>query len=157
MSVKIPMIIFYLGTRLKYGFCKNLLRYQWTSDKLNTFVLTFFPNQHWSGQKVRQKVFNWSEVHLYRSNFLQNPYFSYNFNLLPTKFGPLNLLIVQSYASLYDLCYVIAMLLFFKYSLCMRQKKPAKSLNSTLSMMDNIFWDIKSNLSGNIPNYRKPM
>ena len=27
------------------------------------------------GQKVRKKVFNWSEVHLYRSN-LQNPYFS---------------------------------------------------------------------------------
>ena len=24
------------------------------------------------GQKVRKKVFNWSEVHLYRSNFLQN-------------------------------------------------------------------------------------
>ena len=25
---------------------------------------------------VRTKGFNWSEVHLYRSNFLQNPYFS---------------------------------------------------------------------------------
>ena len=59
--------------------------------------------------------------------------------------------------SLYDLCYVIAVLLFFKYSLYMRQKEPTKSLNSTLSMMDNIFWDIKPNLSGNIPNYRKPM
>jgi hypothetical protein len=28
---------------------------------------------------VRKKVFNWSEVHLYRSNFLQNPYFRCNF------------------------------------------------------------------------------
>ena len=27
-------------------------------------------------QKVRKKVFNWSEVHLYWSNFLQDPYFS---------------------------------------------------------------------------------
>ena len=27
-------------------------------------------------KKVRTKEFNWSEVHLYRSNFLQNPYFS---------------------------------------------------------------------------------
>ena len=25
---------------------------------------------------MKTKVFNWSEVHLYRSNFLQNPYFS---------------------------------------------------------------------------------
>ena len=30
-----------------------------------------------TGQKVRKKVFNWSEVHLYQSNFLQNPYFNY--------------------------------------------------------------------------------
>ena len=29
----------------------------------------------WDSQKVRKTVFNWSEVHLYRSNFLQNPYF----------------------------------------------------------------------------------
>ena len=27
-------------------------------------------------KKVRTKVFNWSEVHLYQSNFLQNPYFN---------------------------------------------------------------------------------
>ena len=27
-----------------------------------------------TSQKVRKKVFNWSEVHLYHSNFLQNPY-----------------------------------------------------------------------------------
>ena len=54
---------------LKYGFCQKLLRYKWTSDQLDTFFLTF---QHWSGQKV----FKCSEVHLYRSNFLQNPYFS---------------------------------------------------------------------------------
>ena len=30
-----------------------------------------------TSQKVRKKVFNWSEVDLYRSNFLQNPYFKY--------------------------------------------------------------------------------
>ena len=35
----------------------------------------------WSGKKRRTKVFNWSEVHFYRSNFLQNPYFS-NYRLL---------------------------------------------------------------------------
>ena len=33
-------------------------------------------DQCWSGQKVRKKVFNWSEVHFYQTNFLQNPYFS---------------------------------------------------------------------------------
>ena len=30
-------------------------------------VPRFFPNQHWSGKKRRTKVFNWSEVHFYRS------------------------------------------------------------------------------------------
>ena len=33
----------------------------------------------WSGKKVRTKVFNLSEVHLYRGNFLQNPHFSKRF------------------------------------------------------------------------------
>ena len=28
-----------------------------------------------TSQKVRKKLFNWSEIHLYHSNFLQNPYF----------------------------------------------------------------------------------
>ena len=27
-------------------------------------------------EKTEEKMFNWSEVHLYRSNFLQNPYFN---------------------------------------------------------------------------------
>ena len=57
---------------LNYGFCKKLLRYKWTSDQLNPFVLSFFSR---SGKKVRTKGFNWSEVHSYESNFLQNPYF----------------------------------------------------------------------------------
>ena len=57
---------------LKHGFCKEFLRYKWTSDQLNTF----WPDQCWSGQTVRKNVFNWSEVHLYRCNFLQNPYFN---------------------------------------------------------------------------------
>ena len=30
---------------LKYGFHKKLLWYKWTSDKLNTFFLTFWPDQ----------------------------------------------------------------------------------------------------------------
>jgi hypothetical protein len=33
---------------LKYGFCKKLLWYKWTSDQLNTFFLTFRPDQCWS-------------------------------------------------------------------------------------------------------------
>ena len=44
--------------QLKYGFCKK-----------------FCPDQCRPGKNVRTKVFNWSEVHLYPSNFLQNPYF----------------------------------------------------------------------------------
>ena len=64
-----------IGKQLKYGFCKKLLRYKWTSDQLTTFVLTWLVCCVTS-QKVRKKVFNWSEVHLYRSNFLQNPYFN---------------------------------------------------------------------------------
>ena len=55
--------------KLKYGFFKKLIWYKWTSDQLNTFILTFCPDQHWSGQKVRKKVVNWSDVHLYLSNF----------------------------------------------------------------------------------------
>ena len=33
---------------LKCRFCKKLLWYKWNSDQLNTFVLTFFPDQCWS-------------------------------------------------------------------------------------------------------------
>ena len=36
----------------------------------------FGTNEPLTSQKVRKKVFNWSEVHLYRCNFLQNPYFN---------------------------------------------------------------------------------
>ena len=60
---------------VKYGFCKKLLRYKWTSDHLNTFFFKIGKEQV-SLPILRKKVFNWSEVHLYRSNFLQNPYFS---------------------------------------------------------------------------------
>ena len=35
-----------------------------------------------TSQKVRKKVFNWSEVNLYQSNFLQNPHFSCNPEIL---------------------------------------------------------------------------
>ena len=49
-------------------------------EKKNSFQqlvshLTRDLSQHWSRKKVMKKVFNWSEVHWYRSNFLQNPYF----------------------------------------------------------------------------------
>ena len=53
------------GILSKYGFLKKLFPYKWTSDQLNTFFLTSFQistDQHLSGKKV----FNWSEVHLYR-------------------------------------------------------------------------------------------
>ena len=66
------VIISILMHWLKYGFCKKLLRYKCTSDQLNTFFLTVCTANQ---SKVWKKVFNWSEVHLYRSNFLQNPYF----------------------------------------------------------------------------------
>ena len=42
-----------LRSSLKYGFCKKLLQYKWTSDQLNTFVLTFFPDQHFLKNQVR--------------------------------------------------------------------------------------------------------
>ena len=38
--------------------------------------MNLWPVEQQTSQKVRIKVFNWSKVHLYRSNFLQNPYFS---------------------------------------------------------------------------------
>ena len=64
------------GTLLKYGFCKKLLWYKWTYDQSNTFFLTFWLVTQQTSQKERKKVCNWSEIHLYRSNFLQNPYFN---------------------------------------------------------------------------------
>ena len=38
-------LLFYFNNRLKYGFCKKLLRY-YNEPLLNTFFLTFFPDQH---------------------------------------------------------------------------------------------------------------
>ena len=43
------------------------------TDQITLFS-SLFVQRSW--KKVRTKVFNWSEVHLYRSNFLQNPYFN---------------------------------------------------------------------------------
>jgi hypothetical protein len=40
----------------------------------NVNIMTVFEQQ--TSQKVRKKVFNWSEVHLYQSNLLKNPYFN---------------------------------------------------------------------------------
>ena len=41
-------------------------------------VCFLFALTSWTLFSSRTKVFNWSEVHLYRNNFLQNPYFSKN-------------------------------------------------------------------------------
>ena len=42
--------------------------------------MAFLENMNFTKQqnqsKSEEKMFNWSEVHLYRSNFLQNPYFN---------------------------------------------------------------------------------
>ena len=46
-----------IGKQLKYGFCKKLLWYKWTSNQLNTFFLTWLVSCVTS-QKVRKKVFN---------------------------------------------------------------------------------------------------
>ena len=54
-----------------------------TNETLTSWTLLpslFFQistDQHWSGRKVRTKVFKWSEFHLCRSNFLRNPHFRY--------------------------------------------------------------------------------
>ena len=54
-------------SQLKYGFCKKSLRKNAT---LTTWTLSsFFPDQHWSGKKVRKKVFNWSELHFSEVTF----------------------------------------------------------------------------------------
>ena len=42
-----------------------------TSEQLSIFSSLF----DWFCY-VHKKMFNWSEVHLYQSNFLQNPYFN---------------------------------------------------------------------------------
>ena len=54
--------------------------------QLNTFFLTVWPvccahtaTQHTqqTGQKIKEKSVQLAEVHLYRIQFLQNPYFSH--------------------------------------------------------------------------------
>ena len=46
----------------------------WILKEVTLVQMKFWPVDHWSSQKVKKKVFNWSEVHLYQSNFFQNPY-----------------------------------------------------------------------------------
>ena len=55
-----------------YGFSRISVNVYQNMD----FERSYFgkSDQCWSGKKVRTKVFNWSEVHLYWSNFLQNPF-----------------------------------------------------------------------------------
>ena len=56
--------------------------------------MTFKSVQIWG--KMKKKGFNWSEDHLYRSNFLQNPYlgpFDYRSNFLQNPYlGPFDFL-----------------------------------------------------------------
>ena len=72
---------------LKYGFCKKFLLSECNSDQLNIswpFLSSLLggcnskatPNPPKSDDKNGQEMFNWSELHSERSNFLQNPYFS---------------------------------------------------------------------------------
>ena len=78
---------------LKYRFCKKLLRYKWNSDQLNTFGSLFSKSvliQCWFSsdlEKNKPKVCNWSEFHLNRSYFLQNPYFKKLNHSFYRKFG----------------------------------------------------------------------
>ena len=47
-----------------------------TSIEMNLWPVEHFCFPFWIWKKGGTKVFNWSEVHFYRSNFLQNPYFT---------------------------------------------------------------------------------
>ena len=78
---------FYFTRVLMYGFCKKLLLSECNSDQLNIswpFLSSLLggcnskatANPHKSDDKNCQEMFNWSELHSERSNFLQNPYFS---------------------------------------------------------------------------------
>ena len=79
-----PKIALFQQKFLHHLLSTNWLKYLRTNEPLTSW--TVFPSlfgrftvhtQHTQqfGQKVRKKVFNWSDVHLYHSNFLQNPYF----------------------------------------------------------------------------------
>ena len=60
---------------LKYRICKKLLLYKWTSEQLNIFSSKL----DWglcANLILMKKVFNYSEVHSWRSNFFKNKYFS---------------------------------------------------------------------------------
>ena len=52
----------------------SFVPYTWNMDFIRSYFGTNEPVLIW--KKVRTKAFNWSEVHLYRSDFLQNPYFT---------------------------------------------------------------------------------
>ena len=70
---------------LKYGFCKKLLLFECNSDQLNIswpflssllggFGVALLLHPPKSDDKNVQEMFNWSEFHSERNNFLQNPY-----------------------------------------------------------------------------------
>ena len=63
------------GLLLKYGFCKKLLQYKWTSEQLNTFFLPFWLVCCVTIQNVRKKCstgqrFICAEVTSYKIHFL---------------------------------------------------------------------------------------
>ena len=72
---------------LKYGFCMKLLLSECNSDQLNIswpffssllggFGVALLLHPPKSDDKNGQEMFNWSELHLERSNFLQSLYFT---------------------------------------------------------------------------------
>ena len=70
----------------------------WSTDFVRSYFGTNEPLTSWrlvsslfdwshteqTNHKVREKVFNWSEVHLYWSNFLRNPYFNWRARKIPS-------------------------------------------------------------------------
>ena len=78
LAIALLSLSYFVGAlTLKYGFCKKLL----TSVQISLWPVEHFFPHFLTGllcdqSKGEEKVFNWSELHLYRSNFLQNPYLS---------------------------------------------------------------------------------
>ena len=72
----------FLSFLVKYGFCKKSLLYSWNSDQLPLFFISFI-TFGWVCCCTQPKVIKKNEkkgqlvrVSFFRSDFLQNPYFS---------------------------------------------------------------------------------
>ena len=86
-------------------------------------------------KKQGKKVFNWSEVHFYRSNFLQNPYFSQTIRKtsglaiseLVVVYGEQSVKIIFTHS----LCYSWIILHIFNCYFCQGQRLMKKKCHST--------------------------